>query len=227
MIKKSDNMEDIVHDLKTPITSIKGYMELLQQKLYNRKTREEFYSIIASETDRLLSLVNSILDTSKTEREKSGKCNISIEINKYVKELSPLADKRNVEMNINVNSESIYVSIPENEIARVLTNIIENAIKYNKESGKIFIRVYEENKNVFVKIKDTGIGIEKNEINKIFDKYYRSGASQKMNIDGSGLGLAIAKDITESYGGNIKVTSNQGGGTEFIVSFPISQTFTN
>ena len=227
MIKKSDNMEDIVHDLKTPITSIKGYMELLQQKLYNRKTREEFYSIIASETDRLLSLVNSILDTSKTEREKSGKCNISIEINKYVKELSPLADKRNVEMNINVNSESIYVSIPENEIARVLTNIIENAIKYNKESGKIFISVYEENKNVFVKIKDTGIGIEKNEINKIFDKYYRSGISKKMNIDGSGLGLAIAKDITESYGGNIKVTSNQGGGTEFIVSFPISQAFTN
>ncbi len=222
MIKES-NINNIIHDLKTPITSIIGFIELLQKRSHDEKTQKEFYSIIASEADRLLMMVNDMLYISKTRENESEKtCNINIEINKYVKALTPLANKRNIEIIINVNSASIYVSIPEVKVARILTNIIENAIRYNKENGKIFIDVYQENKNVFIKIKDTGIGIAGDELDKIFHKYYRSDICKKMNIEGSGLGLAIAKDIAESYGGHIKVASELGKSTEFIISFPAS-----
>lgn len=220
---EESNINNIVHDLKTPITSIIGFIELLQKGTHDEKTQKEFYDILASEANRLLIMVNEILYISKTQENTSEKnCNLSIEINKYVKALTPLANKRNIEILINVNSGSIYVSIPEIKIARILTNIIENAIKYNRENGKIFIDVHQENKRVFIKIKDTGVGIAEHEINKIFNKYYRSDSSKKMNINGSGLGLSIAKDIAESYGGNIEVNSEVGKSTEFIISFPES-----
>ena len=232
----SDNLDlssvtTIVHDLKTPITSIMGFIELLQKDDHDEEKRQSFYNIIATESARLLKMVNDVLYVSRTSEQKSKEnktennesCNIGVQIHKYVKELAPLAEKRNINVDINMNESNIYVSIPESKVARILTNIIENAIKYNRESGKVFIDVSEEGNSVVIRIKDTGLGIASEEIDKIFDKFYRSSTSKKMNIDGTGLGLAIAKDIVESYGGEIKVESALGKCTEFMISLPISK----
>lgn len=232
----SDNLDlssvtTIVHDLKTPITSIMGFIELLQKDDHDEEKRQSFYNIIATESARLLKMVNDVLYVSRTSEQKSKEnktennesCNIGVQIHKYVKELAPLAEKRNINVDINMNESNIYVSIPESKVARILTNIIENAIKYNRESGKVFIDVSEEGNSVVIRIKDTGLGIASEEIDKIFDKFYRSSTSKKMNIDGTGLGLAIAKDIVESYGGEIKVESELGKCTEFMISLPISK----
>lgn len=223
-IANNSDLSSIVHDLKTPITSIMGFVELLKQGNQNESTRMEFYDIILSESHKLLRLVNGILSLHKKNTSKiNSYCNLSIEINKHIEELTPLAGKRNIEISINSFSNDIYVSIPEDKISRILTNIIENAIKYNKEHGKIFIDVNENEKQVFVKIKDTGVGIPENEIDKIFNKYYRSSITKEMSVDGSGLGLAIANDIVKEYNGQIKVDSKIGEYTEFIVSFPKSR----
>ena len=232
----SDNLDlssvtTIVHDLKTPITSIMGFIELLQKDDHDEEKRQSFYDIIATESSRLLKMVNDVLYVSRTSEQKSKEnktennesCNIGVQIHKYVKELAPLAEKRNINVDINMNAGNIYVSVPESKVARILTNIIENAIKYNRESGKVFIDVSEEGNSVVIRIKDTGLGIASEEIDKIFDKFYRSPVSKKMNIDGTGLGLAIAKDIVESYGGEIKVESELGKCTEFMISLPISK----
>ncbi len=217
------NLKDIVHDLKTPITSIIGFVELLKQGNHDEKSTFEFYDIILSESQKLLKLVNEILCVQKHQMESAEKtCNLNIQINRYIKELTPLALKRNIEISINSNSNDIYVSIPEDKISRILTNIIENAIKYNKEHGKVFIDIYNDKGKVFIKIRDTGIGIPENEIDKIFSKYYRSTLTQNMCIEGSGIGLAIANDIVQEYSGQIKVSSKLGEYTEFIVSFPLS-----
>ena len=176
-------------------------------------------------------MVNDVLYVSRTSEQKSKEnktennesCNIGVQIHKYVKELAPLAEKRNINVDINMNAGNIYVSVPESKVARILTNIIENAIKYNRESGKVFIDVSEEGSSVIIRIKDTGVGIASEELDKVFDKFYRSSTSKKMNIDGTGLGLAIAKDIVESYGGEIKVESELGKCTEFMISLPISK----
>ena len=184
------NLKDIVHDLKTPITSIIGFVELLKQGNHDEKSTFEFYDIILSESQKLLKLVNEILCVQKHQMESAEKtCNLNIQINRYIKELTPLALKRNIEISINSNSNDIYVSIPEDKISRILTNIIENAIKYNKEHGKVFIDIYNDKGKVFIKIRDTGIGIPENEIDKIFSKYYRSTLTQNMCIEGSGIGL--------------------------------------
>lgn len=232
----SDNLDlssvtTIVHDLKTPITSIMGFIELLQKDDHDEEKRQSFYNIIATESARLLKMVNDVLYVSRTSEQKSKEsktennesCNIGVQIHKYVKELAPLAEKRNINVDINMNAGNIYVSVPESKVARILTNIIENAIKYNRESGKVFIDVSEEESSVIIRIKDTGVGIASEELDKVFDKFYRSSTSKKMNIDGTGLGLAIAKDIVESYGGEIKVESELGKCTEFMISLPISK----
>lgn len=219
--KNNFNLTEVVHDLKTPITSIMGFAELLQQGSQSEDTKQEFYSIIFSESQRLLSLVNDLLTVSAEDIQPSvQKCNINIQINKYAKVLKPLANKKNIEIIVHSDNNDIYVSIPENKMSRILTNIMENAIKYNRESGKVYIDLSEINGKVFVKIKDTGIGIAETDIDKIFDRHYRSEASKKMNVEGNGLGLSIAKDITEEYGGSIDVSSKIGESTEFIVSFP-------
>ena len=219
--KNNFNLTEVVHDLKTPITSIMGFAELLQQGSQSEETKQEFYSIIFSESQRLLSLVNDLLTVSAEDIQPSvQKCNINIQINKYAKVLKPLASKKNIEIIVHSDNNDIYVSIPENKMSRILTNIMENAIKYNRESGKVYVDLSEVNGKVFVKIKDTGIGIAEKDIDKIFERHYRSEASKEMNIEGAGLGLSIAKDITEEYGGSINVSSKIGESTEFIVSFP-------
>ena len=222
------NIRNIVHDLKTPITSIIGFVELLRKSSHDEKTTQEFYDIIASESNRLLKMVNDMLYESQNSSSGSTNnnpdiCNINIEIHKYVKSLEPLAEKNNINIDINVNSGNIYVSMPEIKVARILTNILENAIKYNKEKGKVFINITEESNHFIVIIKDTGIGIAKDELDKIFNRYYRSKDLKKLGIEGSGLGLAIAKDIVESYNGSIKVTSELGQSTEFTITFPSAQ----
>ncbi len=216
------DLTEVVHDLKTPITSIMGFAELLIKGSQDEETQKEFYSIIFSESQRLLALVNNILAVSENidKSATNQSCNINIQVVKNVKELTPLADKRNIEISIKAESSDIFVSVPEDKMSRILINIIENAIKYNRESGKIFVELLERNNKVFIKIKDTGVGISSKDIKKIFDKRYRGDACKKLNVEGSGLGLSIAKDITESYGGTIEVTSEVGKSTEFIISFP-------
>ena len=221
IINEKGDIREVVHDLKLPITSIMGFTELLKKGSYDEKTKNEFFDIILSESQRLLKLIDEILKSPEINYEENpNKCNITIQVNKYAKAMSPLASKKNIEISLNVNSNNIYVSIPENKISRILTNIIENAIKYNKEKGKIFIDVTEDDDRVNIKIKDTGIGIAQHELDKIFMENYRSEACKDLNIKGSGLGLSIAKKFAENYGGSINVTSKLGFGTEFTVSFP-------
>lgn len=217
-----NELKNTIHDLKIPITSIMGFVELLKKGTYNQKAQNEFLDIIYSESQRLLELVEELLKTSEDSQNFQGitKCNVSIQINRYVKAMSPLASKKNVEIIFNVDSNDIYVSIPENKISRIITNILENAIKYNKDQGKVYINVTQKNDKVIIKIRDTGMGIAENELDKIFIKNYRSASAKNLSIPGSGLGLSIAKNFAEEYGGSIDVKSKIGEGTEFTVCFP-------
>lgn len=221
--KSISGLHSIVHDLKTPITSIMGFAELLKQGNYDEQTKNEFYDIIFSESEKLLNMVNNILYIQKEKDTTNlSDCNLNIQINKYVKELTPLAKKRNIDISIKSSENDIYVSIPEDKVSRILVNIIENAIKYNKDSGKVFIDISETQGKVYVKIRDTGVGIPSDEISKIFGKYYRTSVTKSSNIEGSGLGLAIANDIVSEYKGTIQVSSKLGEYTEFIITFPSS-----
>lgn len=223
--KELDFAASITHELKTPLTSIIGFMEFLKKNDgKDKKTREYLYNIIDSEAHRLLSMIDDILLLSQMQRGgKAGvseqKCNVSKEIQTVTKMLSSLASSKNVDIFLNID-ERLNVGLPSMRLQRLFSNLIGNAIKYNVKNGKIFVNAYLKGNSAVINVKDTGIGIDSEHINKIFDKFYRVNSKHTEDISGNGLGLAIVRDIVNLYGGSIHVDSELGKGSEFIVSLP-------
>lgn len=220
---KDEFAANITHELKTPLTSIIGFIELLKKDGgKNKETHDYFCDIIDSEAQRLLHLIDDMLLLSQVENlsesNLSQKCNVSKEIERSVKHLIHLAKNKNIKVNMDLG-DNLFVAVSSTRLQQLFSNIIGNAIKYNVENGQIFIKSYLENDKVITKIKDTGIGIESEHIDKIFNRFYRVKTDLTSEIPGNGLGLSIVKDIVTLYGGNIQVKSETGKGSEFIIIF--------
>lgn len=217
---------NITHELKTPLTSIIGFIEFLKKDdSKNKKTREYFYDIIDSEAQRLLNLIDNVLLLSQIENNKTDKilqdCNVEKELNTILRTLSPLAKSKRIELRVNLRKK-LKIKACSTRLQQLFSNLVSNAIKYNVPGGKIFIDAFLDKNFVTITVKDTGIGIEPEHINKIFDRFYRVSTENTSNIPGNGLGLSIVKDIVTMYGGTIKINSEVGQGSEFIVCFPVS-----
>ena len=130
------------------------------------------------------------------------------------------AEQKNVIIHENID-DTIYVRVNPNRIKQLLMNLVDNAIKYNKDNGQIWVDAYRENETLILKVKDNGIGIPTEHHKRIFERFYRVDKGRSRNLGGTGLGLSIIKHIVNLYNGNIKMTSNPGEGTEFIISMPL------
>lgn len=216
---------NVTHELKTPLTSIIGFLELLKGAERDEETRKYFYDIIDSETQRLLHLVDDMLLLSQVESMKDSvfakKCDIHSEIEEAITHLLPLAQKRNIKIEVKVDSD-LFVSASSIRLQQLFSNIIGNAIKYNIDNGEIVVKAYRDKNNVVIRIKDTGIGINPDHLDKIFERFYRSDTSRASEIQGNGLGLTIVKDVVNLYNGEIQVNSKLNQGSEFIISFPFA-----
>ncbi len=216
---------NVTHELKTPLTSIIGFMELLKEKDRDEETRKYFYDIIYNEAQRLFSLIDDMLLLAQVENMNESaltqKCDIKSEIKESLSYLEILAKKRNITIEVNTENKLI-IEASKVRIQQLLSNIIGNAIKYNIDNGKIFINAYRNRNKIIISIKDTGVGIAPENIDKIFERFYRSDTSRAAGTPGTGLGLAIVKDIITLYNGDIQVNSDIGKGSEFIITFPTS-----
>lgn len=215
---------NMVHELKTPLTSIIGFIEFLKKgSEKDEKTREYLYDIIDSEAQRLLRLIDDFLLLSQIETKEyvklSQKCNIKLELDTVLKILLPSIKSKNIDLYIDVDKD-LYIYASSLRLQQLFSNLINNAIKYNIPNGKISIHAFSDKNHIIVSIKDTGIGIHPENIDKIFDRFYRVNTEETSEIPGNGLGLSIVKDIVVSYNGDIKINSEVGHGSEFIVSFP-------
>lgn len=222
--KKDEFAANITHELKTPLTSIIGFIELLKKDGgKSKKTRDYFYNIIDSEAQRLLHLIDDMLLLSQVEnladdKLLTQKCDIKKEIERSIKHLMDLTKNKNIQIHTNIG-DNLFISAPSTRIQQLFSNLIGNAIKYNVENGQIFIKSFLEDNKVITKIRDTGIGIESEHINKIFNRFYRVKTNMTSEISGNGLGLSIVKDIVTLYDGDIQVKSEIGQGSEFTISF--------
>lgn len=220
---KRDLMANVSHDLKTPLTMIKAYAEMVRDLTYNNKQkREENLNIIIEETDRLTLLVNDILDLSAAG---SGNTTLNLEkidlielINQIIKRFNILAEQEKYNFIFN-HPNKVNIKADYKRIYQVIYNLINNAINYTGDDKKIYININEEKNKYIIEIKDTGKGIKDEEIKHIWDKYYHSDKKHKRNNFGTGLGLSIVKSILQIHNYKYGVKSSNKG-TTFYFEIP-------
>lgn len=214
---------DVSHELRTPLTILRGEMEVA---LRSQRTPEEYKEVIASgleEVERMSIMVEELLLLSKAEQGEL-KLNISeIPLHKLLEGIynnaGVLSRGKGITITMN-NSEDVYVNGDEMRLRQVLLNLVDNAVKYSPSGGKVELSLTRDKEYAHISVKDTGLGIAKEEQDKIFGRFYRVDASRSREIGGTGLGLSICKWITEAHGGKIAVVSDIGKGTTFTVSLP-------
>ena len=208
---------DIAHELKTPITSIKGHLDIIIAGVW-KPTNERLMSI-SEEVSRMNNLIDKLRDLAKIDSEKNYLEKEKVNLRDLLINILYNYEAEALEKNIKIDTslENIYANIDRGKFSQVIVNLLTNAIKYNKKNGEIFISLKEEGNIVLISIKDTGIGIEKEDIKYIFDRFYREDKSRNKDTGGMGIGLTISKALIEAHGGTIDVYSVKGEGTEFIV----------
>lgn len=216
---RKDLLANVSHDLKTPLTMIKAYAEMARDlNKDNLEKREENLNIIIEETERLNLLVNDILDLSKSEANmgelKKEKFNLTNEIKMILHRFDYLKEQEGYKF-IFKEQEDFIVNADKSKINQVIYNLVINAINYTGNDKKVTIKITKIKKNLRVSIIDTGKGISKEEINKIWDKYYKSEKNHKRAKIGTALGLSIVKNILIKHGFKYGVNSEKGKGTEF------------
>jgi two-component system, OmpR family, phosphate regulon sensor histidine kinase PhoR len=219
---RKDFVANVSHELKTPITSIKGFSEtLLDGAMNDKEALKIFLRIILKESDRLQSLIQDLLELSKIEQQ-GFKLNIQeFDLMLILREIKTMlgqkAEEKNIKLCLIEENEKAIIQGDLQRLKQVFINLIGNAISYTPVDGNVTVTVEEISKKILVKVSDTGIGIEKEEIPRIFERFYRIDRDRSRNSGGTGLGLAIVKHLIEAHHGTIEVTSEVGHGSEFTI----------
>ena len=214
---------DISHQLKTPLASLSLYNSLLQDEDLTLEERQEFLSSSEATITKLKNLIDALVNISRLEASmikiKVEENSIKETLVRAVNSVYLKASNKNIEINLE-EFDDIIVLHDSKWTEESIFNVLDNSVKYTNENGKIDIKVSTDYNYVRVDIKDTGIGISKDEYNNIFKRFYRVNSNKVKNIEGSGVGLYLTRKILEEQGGNIMVKSQVGVGSEFVILLP-------
>lgn len=211
---------DVAHELRTPLTSIQGHLDCMIDGIW--EATPERLSSIREETGRLSNLVGKLRILSKYDSESNMLNKSKVNLKEFIEHFiyNYEGDALSKDIKITYDLELIYVNLDKEQFSQVLANLLSNAIKYTNINGKIIIKAYEDCNNIFISIKDSGIGIPKNDINFIFERFYRVDKSRDKETGGIGIGLSIVKSIVDAHDGQIYVKSEINKGTEFVIVLP-------
>lgn len=226
---RKEFVANVSHELKTPITSIQGFVETLKMTdNLDEDTKNRFLTIIENETTRLTRLIDDILllstieNKTKKKVEKVDLFEVFEEVNEVI---NYIAKKKNIKVKYDFENKDIDLWEYSGYIRQILLNIISNAVKYTGENGKVSVKQYIKSERVFIEVKDNGIGIPQEDIDRIFERFYRVDKARSRSVGGTGLGLAITKHMVKALNGNIKVESELGTGSKFTIELPFNQEF--
>ena len=212
---------NVSHELKTPLTSISGYAEIMRNGVAKPEDINRFSGIIYDETQRLITLVGDIINLSKLDEKEviheKKMVNLYEISQNVILRLNAVAAKKRVTFKIEGNKETVYgvVSI----IDEIIYNLCDNAIKYNKEDGLVIINIQKVDGITEYTVTDTGIGIAENDLDRVFERFYRADKSHSRKIGGTGLGLSIVKHGVSYHGGEVSIKSELGSGTSIKIRF--------
>jgi signal transduction histidine kinase len=214
---------NISHDFRSPLTSIKGYLEAILDGTIPPEMYEKYLNRVISETERLNKLTQGLLTLNSLD-SKGYLSRANFDINRVIKDTAAsfegTCDTKNIVLDLTFSDNIIMVYADLGKIQQVLYNLIDNAIKFSHPDSVIYIQAAIKYEKVFVSVKDTGIGIPKDSQKKIWERFYKTDISRGKDKKGTGLGLAIVKEIIQNHGETIDVISTEGVGTEFIFTLP-------
>jgi two-component system phosphate regulon sensor histidine kinase PhoR len=212
---------NVSHELKTPLTSIAGYAELLVNGVAKEEDKTAFIGKIKVESDRLARLVEDIMLLSGLDEGQSAADVESVQLVAIAREVRETLARKSEEngVTIHITAEDSTVKANESHMRELLFNLMDNAVKYNKPGGTVEVRIFEQDGHTILTVSDTGIGIPKAEQSRIFERFYRVDKSRSKKLGGTGLGLSIVKHIARIYGATIEVESGETGGTTILIKF--------
>ena len=217
---------NVSHDFRSPLTSIKGYLEAMIDGTIPPEMHEKYLNILLNETERLRKLTNSLLTLNNLNTAGMMINKTDFDINKTIRNVAASFEgtcrAKTIAIELVLTGDEMYVVADVDKIQQVLYNLLDNAIKFSHHNSIIKLETTEKHNKVFVSVKDSGIGIPKDDLKLIWDRFYKSDLSRGKDKKGTGLGLSITKEIIRSHGENINVISTEGAGTEFIFSLPKS-----
>ncbi len=221
-------VSNVSHELKTPLTAIRGYVEtLLDAQDLDQATRQRFLERIRIQTARLSALVTDLLSLSRIEAGEDAverrPLDLRVPVMEATRALRSAAEAREVRLLFDLPEHPVIVVGEEESLRQAFSNLIDNAIKYSDERGRVEIELRVEGQRAVVVVADQGVGIEPHQLDRIFERFYRVDRARSRDLGGTGLGLAIVKNVAQAMGGEVSVTSGPGEGSRFEMSLPLAE----
>jgi len=225
---KSDFVSTISHEFKSPLTSIRQLAEMLQSgRVPSEERRQQYYDVLLEQSERLSLLTDNILNLAKIEEGRKEFAFEKTDIGALLRELiSSIQDRvrhEGFQIELKIEDPLPVITVDRAAITQAVANVIDNAIKYSGESRKVIVSSFREGSNLIIAVKDFGIGIKSDEVDKVFERFYRGGDELTRTVKGSGLGLTLVREIVEAHQGKVDVESELGKGSLFCIRLPISQ----
>jgi two-component system phosphate regulon sensor histidine kinase PhoR len=222
---RTDFVANVSHELKTPLTLIKGYIETLQDRAINDTEKaRKFISIIKEHANRLENIIEDLLSLSELELSKDCLTKTEFDLKKLIDEAAMgfgyALDTKGHVLSIDQQGDDFKIKADKDKIEQVIVNLIDNAIKYTNEAGQINILLLELQDEITITIRDNGIGIPKEDVNRVFERFYRVDKARSRELGGTGLGLGISKHIVLAHNGQISIESEINKGTKVLVRLP-------
>ena len=229
---KSDFVSNVSHELRTPLALIRLYAETLELgRITTKEKKQQYYRIIRKESERLTALINNILDFSRIEAGRKEyefrETDIAELVRNTLDTYRYQIEQQGFEFQESIDNGLPAIKVDREAIARALVNLVNNALKYSNEEKFLGVKLYRDNGQVKLEVADHGIGIERRDQTKIFEKFYRAGDPLVHNTKGSGLGLSLVRHISQAHGGEIDVESSPGKGSKFTLSLPMTSAVTS
>ena len=220
---RSEFAANVSHELKTPLTSIKGFTDMMSSGMVkDPEDQKRFITMIGVEVDRLIELINDVLKISELESvvipQSDDRANVLSVAEECRAALGQMAEAAKI--SVNLSGDNAEVAVAPGRLRELLTNLMENGIKYNEPGGRVDVQAAQRDGKVAITVSDTGIGIPKESRERVFERFYRVDKGRARKTGGTGLGLSIVKHIVLLYGGSISLKSEPGKGTEITVLFP-------
>lgn len=228
-IKKLENVRrefvsNFSHEMKSPLTSIKGFAELLKNDMVDDPEKiKEYLTIIITESTRMVHVINDMLKLSEIETQQKSTLQIEkVELQPVVENIKNVLTFQADALNISVEVEGeASIWSDKGKVSEIILNIMDNALKYNKLNGEVKVKLWEENNMAYISVRDSGVGIPPESIDRVFERFYRVDKARSRKSGSTGLGLSIVKHDVELLGGSIKAVSEEGSFTEMLIKLPI------